>query len=196
MQTYDLLKFALAKSNGSSLLLITQYEMPFINKSEATKRSKERKMYGKCTINGTNRRSRVWPVCYFLSREPSFLLNCGKITSIQGYVNIGTARLFCPVAIIVASKYKVLLNGSLLFKDRSWGTDNNCPSHYTAEVSQEQAGSWRGLQCLPSVSKDYRASAAHDIRTRATSSNLARVWKWGWNVNRFVKKNNLDFKLL
>ena len=34
MQTYDLLKFALARSNGSSFLLITQYEMPFINKSE------------------------------------------------------------------------------------------------------------------------------------------------------------------
>ena len=64
MQTYDLLKFALARSNGSSFLLITQYEMPFINKSEATKRSKDRKIYGKCTINGTNRRSRVWPVCF------------------------------------------------------------------------------------------------------------------------------------
>ena len=123
---------------------------------------------------------------YFLNRKVSFLLKCAKITSIQGYVNIKTARLFCPVAIIVASKYKVLLNGSLLFKDRSWGTDNNCPSHYTAEVSQEQAGWWRGLH--PSVSKDYRASAAHDIRTRATSSNLTRVWKWGWNVNWFVKR--------
>ena len=65
MQTYDLLKFALARSNGSSFLLITQYEMPFINKSEATKRSKDRKIYGKCAINGTNRRSRVWPV-YFI----------------------------------------------------------------------------------------------------------------------------------
>ena len=38
MQTYDLLKFALARSNGSSFLLITQYEMPFINKSEAKKK--------------------------------------------------------------------------------------------------------------------------------------------------------------
>ena len=38
MQTYGLLKFALARSNGSSFLLITQYEMPFINKSEATKK--------------------------------------------------------------------------------------------------------------------------------------------------------------
>ena len=37
--------------------------MPVINKSEATKRSKDRKIYGKCT-NGTNRRSRVWPVCF------------------------------------------------------------------------------------------------------------------------------------
>ena len=34
MQTYDLLKFALAWSNSSSFLLITQYEMPFINKSD------------------------------------------------------------------------------------------------------------------------------------------------------------------
>ena len=42
-QAYDLLKFALARSNGSSFLLITQYEMPFINKSEATKRSKDPK---------------------------------------------------------------------------------------------------------------------------------------------------------
>ena len=62
-QAYDLLKFALARSNGSSFLLITQYEMPFINKSGATKRSKDRKIYGKCT-NGTNRRSRIWPVCF------------------------------------------------------------------------------------------------------------------------------------
>ena len=54
-------KFALARSNGSSFLLITRYEMPFINKSEATERSKDQKIYGKCT-NGTNRRSRVWPV--------------------------------------------------------------------------------------------------------------------------------------
>ena len=43
---------------------------------------------------------------YFLNRELSFLLNCRKITSIQGYVTIETAELFCPVAIIVASKYK------------------------------------------------------------------------------------------
>ena len=63
MQTYDLLKIALARSNGSSFLLITKCEMPFINKSEATKRSKDRKIYGKCT-NGTNRRSPVWPVCF------------------------------------------------------------------------------------------------------------------------------------
>ena len=66
MQTYDLLKFALARPNGSSFLLITQYEMPFINKSEATKRPKGRKINGKCT-NGTNRRSHVWPVCFFIS---------------------------------------------------------------------------------------------------------------------------------
>ena len=61
MQTYDLLKFALARSDGSSFLLITQYEMPFINKSEGTERSEDQKINGKCT-NGTNRRSRVWPV--------------------------------------------------------------------------------------------------------------------------------------
>ena len=45
MQTYDLLKFALARSNGCSFLLITQDEKPFINKSEATKRSKDQKKY-------------------------------------------------------------------------------------------------------------------------------------------------------
>ena len=65
MQTCDLLKFALARSNGSSFLLRTQYEMPFINKSEVTKSSKDRKIYRKCT-NGTNRRSRVWPVCFYI----------------------------------------------------------------------------------------------------------------------------------
>ena len=61
------------RSNGSSSLLITQYEMPFINKSEATKRSKDRQIYGKCT-NGTNRRTRVWPVCfiYSVASQPSF----------------------------------------------------------------------------------------------------------------------------
>ena len=45
MQTYDFLKFTLARSkNDSSFLLTTQYEMPFINKTEATKRSKDRKL--------------------------------------------------------------------------------------------------------------------------------------------------------
>ena len=64
MQTYDLLKFSLTRSNGSSFLLITQCEMPSINrKSEATERSKDRKINDKCT-NGTNRRSRVWPVSF------------------------------------------------------------------------------------------------------------------------------------
>ena len=59
MQTYDLLKFALVRSNGSSFLLITQYKMPFINKIEGTKRSKDRETNGQCT-NGMNRRSRVF----------------------------------------------------------------------------------------------------------------------------------------
>ena len=49
--------------------------------------------------------SQIGRVQYFLNRELSFLLNCGKITSIQGYVNIETAQLFSVVAIIVASKY-------------------------------------------------------------------------------------------
>ena len=61
METYDNLKFAVARSNRSSFLLITQYEMPFINKIEVTKRRKDRKINGECT-NATNRRSRVWPV--------------------------------------------------------------------------------------------------------------------------------------
>ena len=39
-EAYDLLKFPLARSNGSSFLLITQYEMSFVNKSKATKRPK------------------------------------------------------------------------------------------------------------------------------------------------------------
>ena len=40
--------------------------MPFINKSEATKRPKDGKINDKCT-NGMNRRNRVWPVCLFTS---------------------------------------------------------------------------------------------------------------------------------
>ena len=69
MQTYNLLKFALARSNVSSFLLITQYEMPFINKSKAAKRPKDRKIKDKCT-NGTSRRSRVWAVCFiYIVRE-------------------------------------------------------------------------------------------------------------------------------
>ena len=67
MQTYDLLKFALARSNGSSFLIITQYEMPFINKCEAAKRPKCRKINGKCT-NDTHRRSSVWPVYFIYHR--------------------------------------------------------------------------------------------------------------------------------
>ena len=43
MQIYDLFKFALARFNSSIFLLITQYEMPSINKSEATKRLKDQK---------------------------------------------------------------------------------------------------------------------------------------------------------
>ena len=43
MQTYDLLKLASARYNGCSFLLIKQYKMPFINNSEATKRSKDQK---------------------------------------------------------------------------------------------------------------------------------------------------------
>ena len=59
MQTYDLLNFAIARSNGSiKLFLITQYRVSFINKSEATKRSRDRKENGKCS-NATNRRSHV-----------------------------------------------------------------------------------------------------------------------------------------
>ena len=98
------------------------------------------------------------------------LMGGGKMTS--------TCVLFSPVAIIIASKLYskyYLLTGSLLFKGRSWGADYNCLSHHTAEVLQEQAGWWMGL--YPSVSKNYRASTAHGIRTRATSSNLTRVWK-------------------
>ena len=63
MQTYDVLKFTLARYNGSSFLIIIQYEMPFINKSEAAKRPKDRTINGKCT-NNTNRKSRVWPVSF------------------------------------------------------------------------------------------------------------------------------------
>ena len=56
------------RSNGYSFLLITQYEMPFINKREATKMPKDRKINGKCT-NGTNCWSCVWPVCFIYIRN-------------------------------------------------------------------------------------------------------------------------------
>ena len=52
MQTYDLLKFAIARSNGSTLLkflLITKHEVPFINTNEATKRSSDPTENGECT---------------------------------------------------------------------------------------------------------------------------------------------------
>ena len=81
MQTYDLLKFALTRSNGCSFLLITQYQMPFINKSEATKRSKDQKIYGKCT-NGTNRRSRVWPVYFLYIIQNKFKICTARVSVI------------------------------------------------------------------------------------------------------------------
>ena len=102
---------------------------------------------------------------YFLSRELSFLLNCGKITSIQGYVNIETARLFCPVGIIVVSKYKVLLNGSLLFKDRLWGTAITTQQKFH---ENKQAG---GGAYIPASLK-ITGPQQHDIRTRATSTSV------------------------
>ena len=45
------------RSNGSTLLLVTQQEVPFTNTSEATKRSSDWTENGKCT-NVTNRWSR------------------------------------------------------------------------------------------------------------------------------------------
>ena len=45
-------------SNAKAFILTTQYEVPFIIKSEATKRSTDRKENDKLT-NSTNRRSRV-----------------------------------------------------------------------------------------------------------------------------------------
>ena len=54
-------KFAIARSTALlylKFLLITQHEVPFINTSEATKRSSDPKENGKCT-NVTNRKSRV-----------------------------------------------------------------------------------------------------------------------------------------
>ena len=41
MQTYDLNEFAIAQSNGSTLLKIRVYEVSFINASEATGRVTE-----------------------------------------------------------------------------------------------------------------------------------------------------------
>ena len=61
MQTYDLLKFAKARSNGSTqlkFLLITEHEVPFINTNEVTKRSSDPTENSKCK-NATNHRSSV-----------------------------------------------------------------------------------------------------------------------------------------
>ena len=54
------LKICLLRSNGSTPLkffLITQHEVPFINTSEATKRTSDRTENGKCA-DVTNSRSR------------------------------------------------------------------------------------------------------------------------------------------
>ena len=63
----DLWPLKICLNTSSSFLLITQYEMPFINKSEATKWLKDWKTNGKCT-SGMNCRSHVWPV-YFIYRS-------------------------------------------------------------------------------------------------------------------------------
>ena len=58
MHSCDLLKICQSTIWRLQFLFITQHEAPFINKSEATKRSRDRKENGKWT-NVTNRRSRV-----------------------------------------------------------------------------------------------------------------------------------------
>ena len=58
MQSCDLLIICHSTIWRLQFLLITQHEAPFINKSEATKRSGDQKENGKWT-NVTNRRSRV-----------------------------------------------------------------------------------------------------------------------------------------
>ena len=77
VQTYDLLKFAVARSNSSSFLLIAQYEMPFRNKSEATKRLKDQKTSSKCT-NAMNHRSRVWPYYFIYHHWDGFFFQPNK----------------------------------------------------------------------------------------------------------------------
>ena len=68
--------------------------MPFINLSEATKRSKDQKINGEST-NATNRTSRVWPF-YFIYHQ--------NVTSI--YVSI-------PARATLASFYFLPTVGSL-----------------------------------------------------------------------------------
>ena len=68
MQTYDLLKFAAAPSNGYTLL-ITQHEVLFINTKEATQRPSDPTENGKCT-NVMNRRSRVGLSISFCITKP------------------------------------------------------------------------------------------------------------------------------
>ena len=50
--------------------------MPFINKSEVTRREKDRKINGKCT-NAMNHRSHVWPVYFiYLHRLQNYAAVC------------------------------------------------------------------------------------------------------------------------
>ena len=65
--------------------------MPFINKSAATKGSKDRKINGKCT-NATNRGSRVWSV-YFIHHH-YYIGPVGIVLLTQLYYSYVSLRLF------------------------------------------------------------------------------------------------------
>ena len=76
--------------------------MPFINSSEATKRSKDRKINGKCT-NSTNRRSRVWPVYFrrtgcWTKTHSNLFPQCIQL-SVRCPLNSCQTLLFSPVGL-------------------------------------------------------------------------------------------------
>ena len=103
-------------STQGSIVLAShgQYEMPFIDKSEATKRSKDRQIYGKCT-NGTNRRNRVWPVCFiyikllvliFLKRFQKLILISLHVI----YIILSSWTEIRPLSLTSNPPYKCLKN--------------------------------------------------------------------------------------
>ena len=85
-QTYDLLKFAIARSNGSNFSLQHNTKCPSLTTVKRQKRSGDRQENGKCT-NATNRRSRE--AC-----QPHFTHQCRVVVVyfvLPPYKSLGTS---------------------------------------------------------------------------------------------------------